>query len=353
MIILFVILGLIALLSVRLNTGGHWNVDYMSKDTGNVIKGICIWLVFIRHISSYMCDIPGLNLWDQLLYYVDSYVRQLLVVPFLFYSGYGVTISIIQKGDAYANNIPLKRVLPTLLYFDIAVFIFLMMNLALGFELSLSQVLLAFTGWDSIRNSNWYIFCIIICYLISWISYKSSKGDANRMIVCVWIGILLYTAILYFFKGHWWYDTIYAYGAGVTFACKRERLEILIQRYYKLLLLGSLIGFMIFYNVPNYFCIPADITAVFICVILVLFTSRVRLQSRILSWSGSHLFPLYIYQRLPMVIFSTIYGGEFMEQHYYLYIICCLVITVLIAYLYGNPRFSFVKYLAKCHQKKA
>lgn len=177
MIILYAILVLVALSSIRfLKTGEHWNAEYISKDTTNVVKGICIWMVFIRHISSYMYDIPQLNVWDKFLFDADAYVRQLLVVPFLFYSGYGVTLAMIKKGDTYANKIPTRRVLPTLLNYDIAVFFFLIMNIALGLELELWKTLLAFTGWEFIRNSNWYIFCILICYLISWASYKFAGG---------------------------------------------------------------------------------------------------------------------------------------------------------------------------------
>lgn len=181
MILLYVILFLVSILSIRkLKKSESWNTDYMSKDTTNIIKGICIWLVFIRHISSYMWDIPGLYEYDTLLFKLDTYIKQLLVVPFLFYSGYGVTLSMINKGSEYVNKIPSTRVWTTLKNFDIAVFIFLIMNLCLGLELNWTKVILAFTGWDSIRNSNWYIFCILICYLISYFSYKVAHRKCLR-----------------------------------------------------------------------------------------------------------------------------------------------------------------------------
>lgn len=36
-----------------------------------------------------------------------------------------------------------------------------------------------------------------------------------------------------------------------------------------------------------------------------------------------------------MVVLSTIYGGAFMDQHRYLYIISCFAITLFIASIYG------------------
>lgn len=318
MIILYIILILLTLSSIRfLKDGECWNQDYISKDTANVIKGICIWLVFICHIAQYMMEIPYLNLWDNLCFDVNGYLKQLLVVPFLFYSGYGVTLSIVKKGADYVDKIPQKRALSTLLNFDIAVLCFLIMNLILSLELNLRQVLYSFIGWDSIRNSNWYIFCIILCYLISWASYKFTKGNKS-MLLAVWMGILLYTAVMYFFKGHWWYDTIYAYGAGAVFAVYNKLIVEYIKHHYKYVLTVGILGFLIFYNAPNYFSISANISAIFLCILLVSCTLKVKLKSSLLEWSGKLLFPIYIYQRLPMVALSTIDGGVLMIQNRYL-----------------------------------
>lgn len=46
MIFLYIILIIVVLCSIRLLPKGEsWNADYISKDTTNVVKGICIWLV--------------------------------------------------------------------------------------------------------------------------------------------------------------------------------------------------------------------------------------------------------------------------------------------------------------------
>lgn len=342
MIFLYIILAIVVLCSIRLLPKGEsWNADYISKDTTNVVKGICIWIVFIRHISGYMGNIPSLTMWDNLLFEVDVYVKQLLVVPFLFYSGYGVTLAIKRKGGAYVNKMPINRFLPTLINFDVAVFFFLLMNIIMGFELD-GKTILAFTGWESIGNSNWYIFCILICYFLSWVSYKLF-GVSKRMILALWIGILIYTAIMWFFKGHWWYDTIYAYGAGACFAWWKDKAEIQMKKHYWTLLVVSLFGFFVFYNAPNLFSIAADVTAVFFSALVVLLTCKVKMQSYVLAWSGNKLFPLYIYQRLPMVVLSTIAGGAFMNEYRYLYIICCFAISLFIASMFKYINFTIKK----------
>ena len=90
------------------------------------------------------------------------------MVLFLFYSGYGVMESIIQKGETYIDRFPRHRLLQTLLNFDVAVVCFFFLNLALGIPMSFKQVGFSMIGWESIGNSNWYVFVILYCYLVSF-----------------------------------------------------------------------------------------------------------------------------------------------------------------------------------------
>lgn len=73
----------------------EFNSDYMSKDTTGAINGIFVLLVFMCHISGYMqLGSPSDKIWLDL----KSWLGQLVVVTFLFYSGYGMMCSIIKKG---------------------------------------------------------------------------------------------------------------------------------------------------------------------------------------------------------------------------------------------------------------
>lgn len=165
------------------------------------------------------------------------------------------------------------------------------------------------------------------------------------MIYALIVVVLLYTVVLYFLKEHWWYDTIYAYVAGACFAWWKAQIEFKMKKYYWPLLIVSILGFVFFYNanMPKYFGVVANITAVFMCAVMVLFSYMIRIKSKVLSWSGSHLFPLYIYQRIPMLALSTIFGGVFMVEHYYLYIAISFVVTILIASLYKYINISIKK----------
>ena len=100
------------------------------------------------------------------------------IAMFLFYSGYGVMESIKKKGNHYIDAIPRTRVLATLINFDIAVALFAFISLISSQDYTFSHYLLSFIGWKSVGNSNWYIFVIILCYLIVFISFRST--DRNK-----------------------------------------------------------------------------------------------------------------------------------------------------------------------------
>ena len=91
----------------------------LSRDTANVIKGAFILLVFNSHI----CDYWGES------NIIRGFLGQMIVVPFLFYSGYGVMESIKMKGLDYIKSIPCHRILSTLLNFDVAVCVYIVTDL--------------------------------------------------------------------------------------------------------------------------------------------------------------------------------------------------------------------------------
>ena len=77
-----------------------------------------------------------------------------------------------KRGNVYLDTFLQKRILPTLVNFDIAVLFFVIVGLLLGNTFSLKQIALSFIAWDSVGNSNWYIFAILVCYTVFLLSFK-------------------------------------------------------------------------------------------------------------------------------------------------------------------------------------
>ena len=122
---------------------------------------------------------------------VSRTLGQMIVVMFMFYSGYGIGESVKRKGMGYIKSFPKNRVLKTLLHFDVAILIYFILSLILELNYPSGQVALAFIGWTSIGNSNWYIFAVIILYVITWIAFSIFRKNK----VAAAAGVTLLTVV--------------------------------------------------------------------------------------------------------------------------------------------------------------
>ena len=321
MVVLYILLGVLIVWRLRFQPIG-FNADYLSFDTTNAIKGIFISFVFIKHATPYILD-SGYVFDDSLLgrtfLYINSQVGQWIVAMFLFYSGYGIMESIKKKGTSYVDSIPRKRILTTLVNFDIAVALFAVLALFFHKIYSLKVYLLSFVGWEDVGNSNWYIFVIMLCYMIVYLCFGMFIGKQNsysmRAIACFFllgISVLALSCV----KPSWWYDTMLCFGVGILYSVWRERVENVLQRYYWfivpilfiLLICIGKIPFSVKGLVYNTYCIV-------FCLLIVILTMKIKINNPILIWAGKNLFPLYIYQRVPMIVLSSICGGAFVSSY--------------------------------------
>lgn len=172
MLILFpLFIVVIALYGVRFSKVGFFS-DYMSKEKTNAIKGIFILFLTLGHIYHLLVandSFPDGSRLNVLAYKLNIYFGQLVVVMFLFYSGYGVSEGIKKKGYAYVSAIPRKRILNTLLNFDVAVIISILMAPIICTEIEWTHLFQYLIAWENAGSANWYIFVILACYLVSFV----------------------------------------------------------------------------------------------------------------------------------------------------------------------------------------
>lgn len=137
---------LLCLYGIKINLHG-FNDDYLSKDSTNSIKGIFILLIVISHSMQYIMrgEYAFDGIGDLVFQSFFTLLLQLVVVMFLFYSGYGVGESFKKKQMLYVQAMPRHRILGTLLNFDVAVIAFIILDLLLGITISTDQCLLSLT----------------------------------------------------------------------------------------------------------------------------------------------------------------------------------------------------------------
>jgi len=309
----------------------HTNVqlDYLEKRRTQSISGVFVLLIFLRHFCQYI----KIDKADYLFYLFDHFISQWIVIPFLFYSGYGVMKSIMIKGDSYLKAIPKHRILRVWLHFVIAVSIYLCLGLAMHRNYSLRRILLSFIGLESIGNSNWYIFAILVMYIFTGISFKIFQKDTQKALMLMLFFTFLYVGIWYGNTETQFYNTIHIYLFGMIYAYYQNRIDHFILKSNKrmfviLAILVVLLGVVRLSRLLidcSFFmdlCLYWISGILFICCVLAI-SLYVQFGNPVLDFLGTHIFEIYILQRIPM---NLLYG---MEK--YLYFVVCLVITVLIS----------------------
>lgn len=314
--------------------------DVMSKAQCNVIKGVCILLVFIRHVWPYVLQsgYPSTSLLDKAGSFVNGGLGQLLVVPFLFFSGYGVMESIRRKGGEYVRTMPRRRILTTLVNFDVAVLVFAVLAFARDVRITPSRFALSLIGWSDIGNSNWYIFDILLCYVASTLSFAVSNTRVDRkrgLAVLFLLSFVVVFALRASGKHGYWYSTFLCFAAGAVFSHEQDVFERLVTKHWfsALLLMSPL--FLVFHVMSYRFPLFAgNLAGIIFSLLLVVLLQRIEVRSRPLEWLGEHLFPLYIYQRVPMILLQKADSGGFAMRYPLVYVILCLAATLVIAFAY-------------------
>ena len=304
--------------------------SYLDKSTTLSVNGLFILLVFASHVNQYI-RLPNP---------IGVRLGQLIVVTFFFYSGYGVMES-IKNRDGYLSTMPRHRILMTWLKFVIAVVCFDILNFILGIPISRFRTIFSFVGWSSVGNSNWYIFDILVCYTTTWISFTifqfDSKGKVSgrKALILNFVLLIIFTITLCLTKPSWWWDTVMLYGVGFLYSYNKNALEAFLNRRYWLVFFCVIVFFIILLFIPISFVkgfFSICFSLLFACIVL-LITLKVKFGNPVLLWLGVHLFPIYIYQRLPMIAFSTL-GAKFVNDHPCYFILLSLSITLVITWVY-------------------
>ena len=339
MILLYIAIVLLSVIGIGWRREQD-SAQCLSKQQCNAIKGISILLVFVSHANQYVNG-QGYGysiLGDQLFLAINGSIGQLCVVMFLFYSGYGTELSILNKGETYAQRIPKRRCLTTLLNFDVAVVVFLVVSLLLGKTVTLSKFCLSLTGWESIGNSNWYIFDIILCYFISFLATRITTEPSKRFLTVLALTVML-IGLLYTFKQSWWYDTLLAYPAGALVAWRKDWFFKLARKHYWVVLATALLSFVLLINFGLAHVLTYNLASVLFAILVVTITMRVRVENRVLVWLGANLFPIYIYQRVPMMVMDH-WCPSLVVSCPLGFCIVSLAITIMIALAYRYVKIS-------------
>lgn len=310
-----------------------FNTGYLSKDSTNAINGIFVLLVFLKHACDQAKLSPGV--FDKPYLTFGENMGQLVVTAFLFYSGFGIMRSIMSKGMPYVKVIPKNRLLKVLLHFDMAVLVFIAVNILLKNDMKPLDILLSFVGWSSVGNSNWYIFAIMALYIIVYISFTIFKGKIYPSLVLSLALIFGFIALMFAVRQPaYFYNTLACYGLGMVFGVFKEKIEKVVMKdslIYISIFAAVFVSFSFLSLSRHVKTLPHSLWAILFTLLIVLLSMKIKIGNDLLSYFGKRVFSIYILQRIPMMIFKKI---PLIFSNAYIYILVCFVCTLLAAELF-------------------
>lgn len=336
--------------------------NYCSPKNTATINGIFSVLIFLSHAIGYTFWIDKSDPSNEPYFVLKAFLGQLIVVTYLFFSGYGIMESYKKKGRDYIKALPVHRLFKTWLHFAIALIPFAVVFFGLfKREKTPVQILLAFVGFDAIGNSNWYMLVTFVLYIIVFLSFIWFKKAqvAPAVLTCILtVGFML---LLNTFKeplldmnksfGMHWYNTILCFPVGMLFSVVKPLVDKIVMKNDVLWFtgfFGSLLLFFYFSQHRYDRILTHSLFAIFFATTVVLLMMKINIRSSILDWFGEHIFSFFILQRIPFMIFM--YLG--LNKNYALFIILSFFATVFLSVIFDEAMAKLDSFLFKKRPKK-
>ena len=228
--------------------------------------------------------------------------------------------------------------------FAIAVSLFCILNFVLDRSYPVNNYILCWIGWESVGNSNWFVFDILLLYAITnLVLVFADRCGINLKWVALSIYLLTFVMLVFLVKAgketHW-YDTILAYPAGMLYSLYKNRIEVLTRgwRWMLCALVTALVFAGFKYGFVNHFLsfsphlqlVAFAMTSSVFALLVVLLTMKIKVDNKVLRWLGINAFSIYILQRLAMIV-GTHLG---LNQKGLIYAAFVIPVTLLLASIF-------------------
>ena len=329
-------IALISVFGIRFQKNG-FRQDYLGIASTTAINGIFTMLVMFDHIKGSLNSLaaPGEKVVFSAGGGLSKYLSfgQLVVVTFLFFSGYAIAQSLLKKPD-YLREMPKNRLLRVWFHFACAILVYLIVGLCMQNELKPGTVLFSFIGWKSIGNSNWYMFDTFCLYIITIAAFRIGKKKPVPSIAIVTGLTLALIGGLYLLKADYvFYDTIILYPLGMWFSVLQPGFTRFVQKntatyIFSLFAAGALFAVFHFLRIYTGVYLFFEPEALALVLTIVIALMKFKIGNPVLNWLGKNLFWVYILQRLPMNVMNRYVPNI----NTYVYVVITVAVTVALTF---------------------
>lgn len=214
--------------------------------------------------------------------------------------------------------------------------VLLIFNIITNRTYPVKTILLSYIGWESIGNSNWYMFAIFSLYIFIYISFRFFKKMESVIPLIIFTLLAsCFIDVLYFFElDIWWYNTILCFVSGMWYSRYKKEIDCVVQKndiaYCRTLLCSIFIFAVLYYGHLKYSPQIMIFTAPIFALIIIFLSMKVKFRSKLLSFLGDHVFSIYILQRLAFLILKD------KTTNQYLYFLSSLLLTIIISLLFDK-----------------
>lgn len=304
------------------------------RDTTKGIQGLFALAIMLHHLSQRLVHINGYK--GELVYYQE--IGTWLVGFFFFFSGFGLITSFREK-KYYLDSFLIRRIWTVLVPFFICNYAYMFTALLLGQKFSTEKLVQAFFGIVLLNDHMWFAVEIMYLYIMFYVVFRLIRKDIWRYIIMFIVVVTL--MIAGFFAGHdwegrtqsnwlegeWWYNTTFLFFVGMLIARFYCPIMYWVKKYYYVVLLVSIVGFIMFatltqYMLDNYgywtdtfmnnryddkaMTLAVQLPMVlFFEWMLFLLMMKVKVHNKILAFLGKISLEVILLQNLFILVFDT------------------------------------------------
>lgn len=313
----------------------------LDKGQTATINGIFILVVVVAHLHKFLFAPMGYEVetfFDKLYVYIHSNLDQLIVAPFFFYSGYGITEQLGKKAG-YLDSFLRKRALTLYLNFLVALLVYILTYRVLCGEVRLFELGTSLIFMHSFGNPTWFLFCTFCCYVSIYWTFRYLNNKHRWALMSGVVALMLcYVVLIHKIRSYWWYSTALVFPFGVFVSLYKLEVERIVSSRWKTCFVAVLVMFCtVFCFRHEILCLRFNFLAILFVSLIVLFTMRVHVGNPILCWCGRHVFPIYMYHALWLFIAREM-GSGFGEVRWMAHAMALVVFaaTILTAKYYNR-----------------
>lgn len=243
----------IALLGAVLITGAKRrpadDMAFFDRISVKEIQG-AIALFIIFHQTVVALDAVYENCGDLQFFY---YYGILAVAFFFFSSGFGL-MKRWKTDDNYIKGFMRRRIFTVLVPFFICNYIYLtdalLNNIIFRKHFGFGEVICSFFGIFLVNNEMWFAVEIMILYVTFRLVFAKIRKPLPGILIMTAVVLVMITIGLfsghsntgvmsYWFKGEWWYNTIFMFPVGMLYAWKEERINKVIKKAFVSIVIAS------------------------------------------------------------------------------------------------------------------